>query len=95
MMRHIVLSACLVVVGVFGSAGTASANVQPCSYCQQLVENCIAAGQSAASCQAEYFSCFRICTNDPPSAHAAATLPAAPVSPINPAIPRDQRLTAH
>ncbi|WP_266157983.1 hypothetical protein [Dyella silvatica] len=94
MLRHIALSACLVAVGVLGSAGAARANVQPCSYCEQLVANCVASGQSQAHCQADYLGCFRLCTNDPPQAQATATLPVAPVATINPAIPRDQRLIA-
>ncbi len=56
-------------VGLSGLAAwaapeTALANVQPCSWCYQRIQECVADGGTVAQCQQEWASCLRICTPD-------------------------------
>ncbi|MFC5741201.1 hypothetical protein [Dyella tabacisoli] len=91
MMRYIALSAGLLVATMLGAVGPAHADAQSCSLCRQHVQDCIVAGERPVQCEIEFNFCVSECAS---SVRNDSGLTLAPIKPVSPAIPRDQRLVA-
>lgn len=93
MVRHIALSAGLLVAAALGSTGAAHADGQSCASCAQAYQTCLH-NDRAVECVIEYHICVgnQTCPS-PNSARIGPRLAPIPTQPlISPAIPRDQRL---